>query len=79
MPRKDPLLKGADFAAGGVERNGPYVSMSRENGCFIIYRHPDHPAGHAMRCAPTLRLARKISSDLRNEKPKESVRCPASS
>lgn len=69
MARKDPLLSARELALGGVERNGPHVSFSSQHGAFIIYRHPDHPAGHKVLSCKTLRRARTLASALRNEKP----------
>lgn len=69
MPREHYPLYQSELKLGGIERNGPYVSLTFENGCYMVRRHPDHPAGHKVRGARTLRAARMLSSTLRNEKP----------
>ena len=68
-PKNEPLIRCADFALGGIERNGEHVTISYENGVYVIRRSPHHPAGHGKRLTFYLRTARIISSTLRKEKP----------
>jgi len=49
------------FCLGAVEHVGA-VSIVRENGAYILRRHPGHPAGHLIRSCRTLREARRMAA-----------------
>ena len=58
------------FMIGGVERRGKTVTVARENGAYMVRRHPDDAAGWLVRSCRTLTEARRMAAAMtRGETP----------
>ena len=53
-----------EFLCGDGERYGPHVSVYWQHCCYIVARHPDHPAGHAIESHRLITDARKAARRL---------------
>lgn len=62
-------VEAKELRLGYVDFFGEHVSLSHENGCYHVRRHPAHPCGHWRYACRTLKEARAAAYRAASQKP----------